>query len=138
MSEAFGLAFRTEPGSGRKSPGGQPVGAFLVRALPCMCIVLFLAQLGWKAATPSPDLPRTQVRHFLERQPGRQLAIVKYAGGHDTRNEWVYNDSDIDASHVIWARDMGEARNRELLDHYKDRKVWLVEPDQTPPSVSRY
>ena len=103
-----------------------------------MCIALFLAQLGWKAATPSADLPRTKVRHFLERQPGRQLAIVRYADGHDTRNEWVYNAADIDASQVIWARDMGAARNRELFDYYRDRKVWLIRPDQTPPGVSPY
>ena len=119
-------------------PGGQPVGACLVRALPCLCIVLFLVQVAWKAASPSTDLPRTQVRHFLERQPGRQLAIVRYDGEHDVRNEWVYNAADIDASQVVWARDMSAADNRELLDYYKDRKVWLVEPDQTPPQVSRY
>src|ERR1019366_2114258 len=75
-------------------PGGQPVGACLVRALPCLCIVLFLVQVAWKAASPSTDLPRTQVRHFLERQPGRQLAIVRYDGEHDVRNEWVYNAAD--------------------------------------------
>ena len=119
-------------------PGGQPVGACLVRALPCLCIVLFLVQVAWKAASPSTDLPRTQVRHFLERQPGRQLAIVRYDAEHDVRNEWVYNAADIDASQVVWARDMSAADNRELLDYYKDRKVWLVEPDQTPPKVSRY
>jgi len=119
-------------------PGGQPVGAFLVRALPGMCIVLFLVQVGWKAASLSTDLPRTQVQHFLEGQRGRQLAIVRYDAGHDTRNEWVYNAADIDASQVVWARDMSAADNRGLLDYYKDRKVWLVEPDQTPPKVSRY
>jgi hypothetical protein len=119
-------------------PGGQPAGAFLVRALPCMCIALFLVQLVWKAATPSIDSPKTQVQHFLERQPGRQLAIVRYAAGHDVFSEWVYNAADIDASPVIWARDMDALENRELLDYYKDRKAWLVEPDQTPPKVSPF
>jgi hypothetical protein len=119
-------------------PGNQPVGAFLVRALPCMCIALFLAQVGWKAAHPSADLPRTQVQHFLDGQTGRQLAIVRYDAGHDTRNEWVYNAADIDASRVIWAHDMSAVENRELFDYYKDRKIWLVEPDQNPPKVSRY
>jgi hypothetical protein len=33
---------------------------------------------------------------------------------------------------------MGAADNRELLDYYKDRKVWLVEPDRTSPKVSPY
>jgi hypothetical protein len=78
------------------------------------------------------------VQHFLENQPGRQLVIVKYDAGHDMFNEWVYNAAAIDASQVVWARDMGAAGNRELLDYYKDRKVWLAEPDQVPPKVSPY
>jgi hypothetical protein len=119
-------------------PGGQPVGAALVRAVPCMCIALFLAQAGSKAASPTPDLPRTRVQHFLEKQPGRQLAIVRYDAGHSVFDEWVYNAADIDAAQVVWAREMDAAENVELLDYYKDRKVWLVEPDQTQPRVSPY
>jgi hypothetical protein len=119
-------------------PGGQAVGAFLVRALPGMCMVLFLAQVAWKAASPTADPPRIRVQNFLEKQPGRQLAIVRYEAGHDIFNEWVHNAADIDASRVVWARDMSAADNRELLDYYRDRKVWLVEPDQTPPKVTCY
>ena len=119
-------------------PGGQPVGAALVRALPCMCMALLLAQAGWMAASPTPDLPRTRVQHFLEKQPGRQLAIVRYDAGHSVVDEWVYNAADIDASQVVWAREMNAAENLELLDYYKDRNVWLVEPDQTQPRVSLY
>jgi hypothetical protein len=28
--------------------------------------------------------------------------------------------------------------NRELFDYFKDRTVWLVEPDCDPPRVSSY
>jgi hypothetical protein len=119
-------------------PGRQPVGALLVRALPCMCLALFFIQVGWKAAHPTSDLPRTRVAHFLEQQTGRQLVLVRYAPGHDARDEWVYNAANIDASPVIWARDMNPEANRELLDYYKDRQVWLVEPDHAPPKVSLY
>jgi hypothetical protein len=45
-------------------------------------------------------------------------------------DEWVYNQSDIDHAKVIWARDMGSAGNLELIRYYRDRSVWLVEPDQ--------
>jgi hypothetical protein len=119
-------------------PGGQPVGAFLVRAVPCMCMALFLLQVGLEAATPTTDVPRIQVQHFLQKQPGGQLAIVKYEAGHDIFDEWVFNAADIDTAKVIWAHDMGAAENRELLEYYKDRRAWLVEPDQTPPKVSVY
>jgi hypothetical protein len=114
------------------------VGASLVHAIPAMCVVLFLVQTGWKAASPTPDLPKMQVQHFLARQSGRQLAIVRYNAGHDIFNEWVYNAAEIDSSQVIWARDMSATENRELFDYYKNRKVWLVEPDQNPPKVSPY
>lgn len=119
-------------------PGGRPVGASLVRAVPCLCMTMFLAQAAATVANPSTDLPRTKVEHFLERQPGRQLVIVRYAAGHDARNEWVYNAADIDASPIVWAREMSASENRELMRYYKDRKVWLAQPDQTPPTLVPY
>jgi hypothetical protein len=65
----------------------------------------------------------------------RQLAIVRYAPGHNVLEEWVYNRADIDGSAIVWARDMGGAANRELVDYYRvrqpDRTVWLVEVDAT-------
>ena len=42
------------------------------------------------------------------------------------------------APSVVWARDMGVAKNQELIDYYKDRKVWLVEPDERPVRVTPY
>jgi hypothetical protein len=68
----------------------------------------------------------------LQRQGGRHLIIVRYTPAHDFHVEWVYNDADIDGSPVVWARDMGEEKNRELLDYFKDRQVNLLEPDINP------
>ena len=55
--------------------------------------------------------------------------IVRYWGNHYPFDEWVYNAADIDGSKVIWARDGDPAGNVELIRYYRDRKVWLVEPD---------
>jgi hypothetical protein len=33
---------------------------------------------------------------------------------------------------------MKPADNKELMDYYRDRKVWLVEPDSAPVTVSPY
>jgi hypothetical protein len=66
---------------------------------------------------------------MLEDLPGKQLAIVRYSSRHNPFNEWVYNSADIDGSKVIWAREMDGANNIELIQHYKDRKAWLVQPD---------
>jgi hypothetical protein len=65
----------------------------------------------------------------LQQQPGLQLAIVRYRKDHDPVREWVYNDANIDAAKVVWARDMGKDDNQELLHYFRDRKVWLVEGD---------
>jgi len=63
---------------------------------------------------------------------------VRYSGNHNPMNEWVYNAADIDSSKVIWAREMDSRDNAELAAHYKNRQIWLVEPDTMPVTVSPY
>jgi hypothetical protein len=71
-------------------------------------------------------------------KPGLHLVIVRYREEHDPRDEWVYNGAEIDQAKVVWARDMGPEKNLELIHYFKDRKVWLVEPDVLTPSLSPY
>jgi hypothetical protein len=128
----------------------RPTGLFLVRAIPVLCLVLaglrLYAQplhlqlvgadcLTWYGTEPL-GVERAQVLTTLERFPGPQLAIVRYAPGHSVFDEWVYNAADINSSKVVWARDMDPASNAELLHYFSDREAWLVEPDCSPPRVS--
>jgi hypothetical protein len=53
-------------------------------------------------------------------------------------DEWVYNSPVIDKQKVIWARDMDAANNLEIANYYKNRTVWLVQPDARPASVTPY
>jgi len=133
-------------------PDGRPAGRFLVRAVPVICVAL----LPLRAAAPllHTSLPPTVIHTWystdfhnldrarllaqLRREPGRHLAIVRYHHDHEVLEEWVYNEADIDASKIVWARDMGAAKNQELIDYYKDRRVWLVEPDEKPVRVTVY
>jgi hypothetical protein len=63
---------------------------------------------------------------------------VRYWPGHYSLDEWVYNAADIDSSKVVWAREMSIAEDQELIHYYGSRKVWLVEPDATPPRMTPY
>ena len=52
--------------------------------------------------------------------------------------EWVYNGADIDHAKIVWARDMGNDQNEELLRYYNDRRVWLLDADAGPPQLTPY
>ena len=137
-------------------PGGQPIGKMLIRLLVLTCIVMFGFRLfanplhisfsesqttDWIYEWYGPGqfgAPRARVEAWLEHQPGKQLAIVRYAPDHDPASEWVYNAADINSSKVIWAWDMGPAQNAQLIHFYKGRTVWLVQPDKNPPLVTPY
>ena len=50
----------------------------------------------------------------------------------------MYNAADIEHAKVIWAREKGDADNARLLDYYRDRRVWLIEPDRKPVGLEPY
>jgi hypothetical protein len=131
--------------------GARPVGLALVRFLPLVCLLLagfriYAEPLGlaiprWPSmwyGTSLLGLARAKVAAQLEANPGKQLAIVRYTPEHAPFDDWVYNKADIDASKVVWARELYAASNPELLRYFRDRQVWLVEPDFDPPRVSLY
>ena len=69
--------------------------------------------------------------------------IVTYASKyhwpeHDPQDEWVYNHGDIDSAPIVWARGMSPKHDRPFLEYFRNRKVWLLEPDQSPPKLSLY
>jgi len=131
---------------------GKQKGRALARYLITACILLFAIRgfAGRLHLTELPDFlqtwsvsrtgnfARARILDSLGRQPGQHLVIIRYDSDHDPNQEWVYNGADIDGSKVVWARDMGEAQNLELIRYFKDRKVWLLEPDLTPPKLSAY
>ena len=121
------------------TPGGQPVGRCLVSLVPVLSLGLCVVQVAAVPVASADGLDRAQVQQRLSAQPGRHLAIVRYAPQHHPLSvEWVYNAADIDNSPVVWAREMGPAEDRELIRYFNDRKVWLVEPDCEPPKVQPY
>jgi hypothetical protein len=117
---------------------GRSIGLLFVRAIPLSCCALILLRLTAIAVHrplepwPRGNLDRARVLGKLKSLPGQQLVIVEYAPQHNPEHEWVYNDADIDHAKVVWARDMGERDNQELLDYFKGREAWIVYPDESP------
>jgi hypothetical protein len=137
-------------------PEKRPVGLMLVRLMVTVCLImsglrLFAGPLhlalpqypspAWNFVWYGPDhfgTERARVESDLKRLPGKQLVIVRYSVRHNPFDEWVYNAADIDSSKIVWAREMDSANNAELIQYYRDRRVWLVQPDQVPAIVSLY
>jgi hypothetical protein len=135
---------------------GRRVGMAMVRLLVTVCVLMsgvrvFAAPLHiqidewpvscWTDRWYGPGefgKARAQVQEALEQKSGSQLAIVRYRPEHNALDEWVYNEPDIDASKVIWARGMSEDEDRELIRYYRGRQVWLVQPDLVTPTISPY
>jgi len=131
---------------------GKPSGRFLTRTLPLGCAFLLIVRAG---AGPlhmpiTPDWPptwynaqvvktdREALLAQLQALPRKQLVFVRFAPRSRSLYDWVYNSADIDGAHVVWAMDMGADRNQELIDYYKDRQVWLVEPDRASAKWGPY
>ncbi|MGB8985247.1 MAG: hypothetical protein WCC37_01325 [Candidatus Sulfotelmatobacter sp.] len=127
------------------APAGRPLGRAIVRAIPMLaCAMIFLrltavaVHVQIEPAWPRNDSGRTMIERRLEHLPGRQLVIVVYGPNHNFDHEWVFNRADIDAAKIVWARDMGEDTNQELLRYFKDRRVWKVNADASPPQLEQY
>jgi hypothetical protein len=122
-------------------------GKVFVRALP-LATLLTLAigatgrdpeAAGSRWATSGGEgVHRESIRKGLLESGGRHLVMVRYTQIHDVHDEWVYNDAGIDTAQVVWAREMGPLRDGELLHYFEGRKMWLVEPDVSPPHISPY
>jgi hypothetical protein len=128
----------------------------LVRIIVMFCLALaglrvWAAPLGFKIPEWPPSswadmwygpqlygTERAQIETRLTQLPGKQLVIVRYSSTHNTLDEWVYNQANIDAAKVVWAREMDAANNQELLNYYRDRKAWLVQVDAKPATVTPY
>ncbi len=79
---------------------------------------------------------RTFVNNTLALAPGKQLVFVHYWPQHRFKG-WIQNGADIDSQPVVWAADISASENKKLLAYYRDRTIWVLEPDARPPKLSR-
>jgi len=136
----------------------KPVGRFVTRAVPSLCVILFAIAIvvgsllptfkfemlrasvlpSWCWQSP-PNPGREAALQKVKQYPGRQLVIVHYSPNHiGDNNESVYNRANIESAKVVWAQDMGPKKNEELIRHFKNRRVWLYYADQQPLKLVPY
>ena len=128
----------------------RPIGIALSRAVVLLLVLETGVNVGRRACDPmwwtcTGDPSRVAILQKLLHTPGKHLIMVRYAEDHNIHDEWVYNGADIDGSKVIWARELGTQQNDKLFAYFKDRHIWLVQPDventeikpYTPPADSR-
>ncbi|MCC7174081.1 MAG: hypothetical protein IT159_02710 [Bryobacterales bacterium] len=127
-------------------------GPALARVVPVACVAMLGVRLAAQPVakflaldhpatwfnTTAGNLERAGIRDRLLALGGRHLVIVRYRPEHVWFTEWVANEADIDRAPVVWAQDMGEMGNAELLRYFRDRRHWLVDADAKPAQLLPY
>ncbi|GAC1703022.1 MAG: hypothetical protein NVS9B4_09860 [Candidatus Acidiferrum sp.] len=84
------------------------------------------------------DPSRETIARKLAATPGKHLVMVRYGEDHNIHDEWVYNGAEIDGAKVLWARELSAQQNANLFAYFKDRQIWLVEPDEDNTRLAPY
>jgi hypothetical protein len=134
---------------------GKSAGAVIVLGVFVTCLALFVLRFAFLSSgipdgasvTTTDFIPTWFSSRWINRDRAlvlgrltgdqyKHLVIVRYRPDHKVDKEWVYNEADIDNAKVVWAREMSPIENEALMRYFKDRKFWLIEPDESPPKVS--
>jgi hypothetical protein len=124
---------------------GKPTGLFIARGSVILCAVSVLAT-GRDVAAQYPDgwwMLRDQITDQLHREGGRHIILTRYAPNVANTptfgyRDWTRNGADLDGSEILWAREMDAAHNAQLLEYFKDRRVWLLEVDTVATKLLPY
>jgi len=133
--------------------GTRAVGLGITRAIVVSCFLLAVVRIS----APSLGIPLTPPRlktwaaenyKFPERPAVASVLnglgelhlvfVVAQKGINQNTFDWVYNAADIDASKIVWARDLGPEKNQELMKYFSARKVWILDPNGTSPMLIPY
>ena len=112
----------------------RPIGM----ALSFAAIILLVADVSVRVShrncdplewTCQGDPSREVIMENYSRMAGKHLIMVRYEPDHNLHDEWVYNGAEIDSAKVLWARELDTEQNAKLFAYFKDRHIWLVDPD---------
>jgi hypothetical protein len=63
---------------------------------------------------------------------------VRYSKDHNSGEEYVYNEADIDHAKTVWAREIPGMDLSPLFNYFRNRDVWIYEPDEDDSAVRPY
>jgi hypothetical protein len=118
-------------------PRGMPVGPMLVRGAVIVLLAQTFITIGGMALDPyqlfdkygmrGQQLERARLMAQMEHIPGQHLVFVHFHLRDTGNNFWIYNDPDPAQSKIVWAHDMGDTENQELIRLYPNRHVWFID-----------
>ena len=132
------LLSRTRPARGMAFAMLLPLCVAAASTLKLTAADLAIPVSYWEHAAELHRDARAALQTWLAHRPRKQLVIVHYSSHHSPDQEWVYNGADIDHSQVVWAREMDEKSDAQLIGYFKDREVWLLNADSYPQRVRPY
>jgi hypothetical protein len=131
----------------------RPIGLQLVLAAPMIMLLILAVRIGlekshlpftqavnfesWCCVEPG-NQNKARILELLQKTGGKHLVLVKPKNNPNDFLQWIYNAADIDASPVVWARDMGAREDQALVDYFRGRDVWLVDPNVEPARITPY
>jgi hypothetical protein len=125
-----------------------PRAAGLMGSVECLLVIAIVLQICelqrnlYADAFPYVDDVNEPFRKPVEMQlaalPGEHLVLVRYSKDHNSGEEYVYNEADIDHAKTVWAREIPGVDLAPLLQYFRNRDVWVYEPDEDDSVVSPY
>jgi hypothetical protein len=118
--------------------GERSVGRLLALFISCVFVLLtWNALLNQRRTDPGSWYnARAAIIRDLEARGGKHLIFVRYGPEHFFHHEWVYNGADLANSNILWAHEGSAEQNKQVVDHYPNRTLWLLY-DDSPADVLR-
>jgi hypothetical protein len=127
----------------RLADGDGPFGTFrrgfawatvVIWAVPAFTISVGSLPGGpWHVPVSDWAVARARLADSLAAAGGAHLLFVAYPPNYSPHDEWVFNGANVATQPVIWAHDLGMAKNAELLSHFPQTRAHLLTVGDSAP-----
>ncbi len=129
-------------------PPAKPARGYFVAACELVLLLAIVLQLCetqrnlYADAFPYVDDLKEGFRKPVEQElaamPGEHLVLVRYSKDHNSGEEYVYNEADIDHAKTVWAREIPGRDLAPMLAYFRNRDVLVYEPDEDDLMLTPY